>query len=827
MGLLRLRLRAERRAATRWVGAVLLLALAGGSALIAAQAARRTDTAFRRDLVAGRASDAVVNANAYGISQQRTHDLRAASIEMLDEIDRSPLVIAHGRFGGANLFRIRNGKLDQSLNTGSAFGLVAYDDRIGRTISIPRIYSGRLAAPARADEITISPKTAELTGWRVGTRVTDLREFEGKDLDPETGAPRLDRGVPLDLHVVGVVDIPEELLQPRSERVARVFLTPAFARRFPETVFYLNEWVRLRHGTSDLGALRATVDKVNRAHPEVAMPIAPTGQLLAKVNGANDPLVNGLWMLSVLFVLVGTLLGAQSLGRTLTARVDEHAQLRAVGATRGQRLTIEIATLAIVALTAAVLAALLAYLLSPLTPIGAARDAEPNPGFSLDLALSIAAIGVIFAGTMIAALPALRQVVTTNTLPGTGTGRIESRQRTSRAVSLLAGAGLPTPAVVGTGLALQPGRGANATPVRSVLASLILVIATVTATFAFGVNLQRWTTTPGLYGWNWDVAAGSSFGTIPRKFEQAVEGFPHVEAVSGMTIGQVKTGGVAIPAIGITPLRGEVAPRMDAGRLPNAIHEIALGARTMRAIHKHVGDVISASVGPTRTKLTIVGRTTFAAFGNERGGESGLGTGALGTASRFPVNDPSTPGGRYNYLLLRFAPGTARTGVTQLRAFLAKNGCADPTCVLTDSRPAEINGYRSARGLTLAIGIGLVLLLVATLSHVLISTMRRRSSDLAILRALGCTPRNQIAIMRWQGLVLTSAAILIGVPCGLVANRVAWGAFSRQLGIAPGTATPFAALAIATVGVLGLAIVLATVVGRSAPKLTRRYRLMS
>jgi hypothetical protein len=353
------------------------------------------------------------------------------------------------------------------------------------------------------------------------------------------------------------------------------------------------------------------------------------------------------------------------------------------------------------------------------------------------------------------------------------------------------------------------------------------VVATVTATFAFGVNLQRWSTTPHLYGWNWDAALGGSFGTIPPQFEQSIEHFPHVVEASAMTLGQVTIAGRPIPAIGIDHLLGALTPNIDAGRLPTNAREIVLGARSMRAIHKHIGDTVDASVGTEKASLQIVGRSTFAAFGNERGNESGLGIGALGTTSRFPAHDESTPGGRYNYILLRFAPGTAVQAEQQLRAFLAKSGCADPTCLITDSRPAEIDGYRSARRLPLAIGIVLVLLLVATLTHVLVSTMRRRSGDLAILRALGCSPRNLVATMRWQSLVLTSASILIGIPLGLVANSVAWAAFSRQLGIAPGTVTPFAKLAIGAVALMLVATVLATAVGLRVPGATRRHQFAS
>jgi ABC-type lipoprotein release transport system permease subunit len=119
----------------------------------------------------------------------------------------------------------------------------------------------------------------------------------------------------------------------------------------------------------------------------------------------------------------------------------------------------------------------------------------------------------------------------------------------------------------------------------------------------------------------------------------------------------------------------------------------------------------------------------------------------------------------------------------------------------------------------------LVLLLVATLTHVLVSTMRRRSADLAILRALGCTTWNLGSILRWQSAVLTIVAIVIGVPLGLVANHRAWNAFSSQLGIAPGTVAPIGALVAGAAGLLVLALALATIVGTRASTVSRRVRL--
>jgi hypothetical protein len=822
VGLTRFRFRVELRGARRWMATVLLLGLAGGAALTAAQAARRTDSAYTRVLVAGHASDVVVNANTYSPIAKQANATRARGIQLLDTVDRSPLVTAHGRFGGANLFRFVHGRLDQHLNTGSAFGLVAYDTHIGRTIARLRVAHGRLARTDRADEITITPTTAALTGWHVGTVVTDLREYDNKDLDPETGAPDAAHGTPLRLHVVGIAQLPEEYLQEPADRQPRVYLTPAYARRFPDTVFYLNEWIRLRHGAADLPALRRAVTVVNRAAPEISMPIAPTVTGLVRANRANDPLVNGLWILAALAAVVGILLAAQALGRTFGARSDDHAQLRALGATRRQRLTGELVWVAGLALAAALLAALVAWLCSPLTPIGSARDAEPHPGFSLNIALSALAIVAIFLGTTLAALPAIIRLATVRSLPGMTPS--DARERRSRVADLVARSGLGPRAVVGTRLALQPGRGPTATPVRSVLTSLTLVVAAVTATFAFGANLQRWTTTPRLYGWNWDAAAGTNFGAIPPEFEHAVERFHNVSEVSGLTVGLFTAHNQAIPAIGITPLRGSVAPALDAGRLPENTREIVLGAKTMRTLHTHIGATVSGTIDDHSVRLRVVGRTTFPAFGNGRFAESGLGTGALGTTQLFPVHDEGEPGGHFGYLLLRFTPGTATRTEHELRAWLAPRGCSDPTCVLSDSRPTEISGYRSARGLPIAIAVVLVLLLVATLTHVLVSTLRRRSADMAVLRAIGYRPRDLAATLRWQALVLTGTAIVIGIPIGIVAGRLTWAAFTSQLGIAPGTVVPLLAMTAAAIALLALAWLLATLAGLRVPKIARRHR---
>jgi hypothetical protein len=807
-----------------WLGAIVLLALAGGAALTAAQAARRTDTAFARDLAEGRASDAVVNANTYTENPKDAVSLRVQGTRMLDQVTRLDYVDAHGLFGGVNIARqLPGGRFDNRLNTGTALGLAAYDDDIGRTVARFRVKAGRVPRADRVDEVLINPRIARLEGWRVGTRINDMYVFGPDDFD-ETGGPRYGSGAHLPLVVVGIGAVPEDLLVPDAELPPRLFLTPAFAARYPDSVFYLNQWVRLRHGAADLERLQSDVTRINRAAPYISMPIAPTREGLTKINRANDPLVNGLWILAALAGVVGLLLASQSLGRAFAGRAGDHAQLRALGATRRQRFEIEVISLIIVAAVAALAAALIGFLGSAFTPVGSARRAEPHPGLSINLSLLAIGAGLLFLGTVLATLPAIWRVSRLKQLPGPVA--IDAMQRRARVADALASAGFGAPAVVGTRLALQSGRGATATPVRSVLASLTLVIAAATATFAFGVNLQRVTTTPRLYGWNWDAAVGTAFGSIPQDAVDPVVHFANVRQAGAVTIGRITIGGRTISGFGLDPLRGSVGPDLAEGRLPQARDEIVLGARTMRRAHAHVGGDVDAKVNGARVRLHVVGEAPFASFGGVKFSDAGLGTGALGTTSLFPVTDDGS-GGKFNYILLRFAPGTRADTLPKLRAWLAGVGCTDPTCLLTDGRPTEVDGYRNARGLPSAIGIMLILLLVATLTHVLVTTMRRRAADLAVLRALGCVPRQLASILRWQAFVLTGTALALGIPIGLLASGLAWRAFTDQLGIAPGTVIPLVALTTLTLVMLALALVLASAAGMRVPRVARRVRLVA
>src|SRR5260221_14088103 len=125
---------------------------------------------------------------------------------------------------------------------------------------------------------------------------------------------------------------------------------------------------------------------------------------------------------------------------------------------------------ALVAIAGPVFGAIVAAALSPLAPIGIQRIAEPQPGFRFDvlsLALGCACMVVLVLG--IATWPSWRAA------------RLASRWQTDaqpsgRARPSLVASGVnalsPGPAVtVGTRMALEPGRGPTAVPVRTTLVS--------------------------------------------------------------------------------------------------------------------------------------------------------------------------------------------------------------------------------------------------------------------------------------------------------------------------------------------------------------------
>src|SRR5205823_11142900 len=164
-----------------------------------------------------------------------------------------------------------------------------------------------------------------------------------------------------------------------------------------------------------------------------------------------------------------------------------HPALAALGLTRGQLMAAGLIEVGAAAVIGALVAAGVAVASSPLMPIGPARLAEPDPGVNADpLVLAAGAAAIVALLVALAAWPAWRLAFT----GAGGSDRSATTGRRSRLAAWLAGgAGLPVTVAAGVRLALEPGRGRTAVPVRAALAGTALSVLAVTTAFTFGANL--------------------------------------------------------------------------------------------------------------------------------------------------------------------------------------------------------------------------------------------------------------------------------------------------------------------------------------------------
>src|SRR5207237_10112635 len=85
---------------------------------------------------------------------------------------------------------------------------------------------------------------------------------------------------------------------------------------------------------------------------------------------------------------------------------------------------------------------------------------------------------------------------------------------------------------------------------------------------------------------------------------------------------------------------------------------------------------------------------------------------------------------------------------------------------------AVVLGRLATMPLVRAVFFGL--LACATVAHALVTTVRRRRHDLAVLRAVGFTRRQARIAISWQATLLAAFGLVLGVPLGLIVGRLLW-----------------------------------------------------
>jgi len=117
-------------------------------------------------------------------------------------------------------------------------------------------------------------------------------------------------------------------------------------------------------------------------------------------------------------------------------------------------------------------------------------------------------------------------------------------------------------------------------------------------------------------------------------------------------------------------------------------------------------------------------------------------------------------------------------------------------------RPEELQEVKDVAVLPLVLSGFLALLALGAVGHALAIAVRRRRSELAVLRALGMTRRQSRLVVTTQATVLALIGLVFGVPLGIALGRALWRV------VADGTPLayhpPLAAWALLLIGPLAL-----------------------
>jgi ABC-type lipoprotein release transport system permease subunit len=777
--------RAEgRRDRRTWVFLALLIGLFGGAVMAAAAGARRTESSYHRFLTATDSPDMFLFAPPAGGESQ------FASFSV-DELSGLPQV-AHA--GTVVQFSVANP---------SSMTLLTPRPGVGGDFFRRKVIKGRLPDPTRADEASINFTLADALHLGVGDEL-------------KLSLARIDPGAPLDavtFHIVGV-DAEAGGFPPQtsSEASLQVWTTPAFAARHGSDVVDEVTVLALRHGSRDVAAV--TAELTRRADDKLLQLFALDDQSVNTQRSIHLQAV-ALWLLAGLLALAVGVVLSQLLARQVADHREDLLALHALGFAPDQLWLVGVARAVLIGAAGAVVGVAVAAAASPIFPLGLARDAEPHPGLQLDLG----ALAVGFAATVLVVVAASLWPTWRASRAAAASDRATNQvPRRSVVASTIERSGAPVPVAAGVRFALDPGRGRAATPVRSTIIAAGIGVAALTGAVVFSASLDHLLTTPRLYGVTWDARVTTATADDVVGARDAVIHEPGVAAVAdGYDGAPLRIDNVRVDAIAVEPVKGaSLQPMVLEGRAPEKAGEIVLGTVTMRELHAHIGDRLSMTVAeaPLKVPVTVVGRGVFPTLSDELG----LGRGASLTISGLKAGVPGDAP-PLESVYVRFAPTVdAAAG----RAHLVKTVGSSGAYAVTDPPvPVDLVNFGRVQALPTMLGGVLAAFAALTLVHLLLTSIRRRRHDLAVLKAIGYTRSQTLGAVGWQSGTIGLLALAVGVPAGYIGGRWAWAVVARQLGVLVRPATPYLTLGAICVATLLLAAAIAAVpawqAGRTRP----------
>jgi ABC-type lipoprotein release transport system permease subunit len=773
-----------------------------------AQAARQSEHAYRHFADRLAAADVVMTGySAFGLVGGVDLDAVAKS----GFVERSAKAWVGLPFSG----RTDDGKV---LDATTVFPVAAVDQRLGTDVERWKMLSGRPARLNTEYEATASFVLAERLGLHVGSTL-DIRFYRASNFVPTAAKflqglppvvanrerrdpPEYADGPSIHLTVVGIEASPAEFPPLLTELAPVLHLTPAFAHRFEHQIVGSPiSYVKLRAGR-DVKSFQLAIERLAAGKP-VSF-VSTRSNQGPKVQRSVHAEAVALGIVAALVGLAGVVGVGQAMTRQVLAESEQLATLRFLGMRHAQIRTLVAARLVGIALFGIALASVFAIFGSDYALLPLARKAELDPGAQIDT-------GILFAGAVAVLLLALvialwsTRIALRSAVPSTrGPADADAPARAGPALSGVLGR-FPLPIALGVQFALQ--RARRAVPAWATMLALGLSASVLAGALTFTANLHHLLAEPHRYGWNWDVKVGSP--GLPDIFRTSLQPVlardPNVVALSAGTVTQISLNRVdRIDVLSMDRVEGDALPTMLSGRAPIKRDEIALGARTMRKVGARVGGRVEARIGIRSRTLRVVGQTVMP----EVGDAGQLGTGALMTFAGIRELLPDAPD---NTFLVRFRNDAATDG-----AHLAN--AVEPLPTRTQARPADLVDLARGGGLTFALVVLIAILAFVLLSHALITSVRSRRQEFAVLRAMGLRRGQVVNMVVWQSLTLATGALVIGLLVGSILGQVTWQVFAHDLGVASDSSAAPAALLAIIGGGLGLALLAAVAPGAIAAR---------
>lgn len=641
-----------------------------------------------------------------------------------------------------------------------------------------RVVAGRAADPDAPGEFVASKSFVDNYGIDLGDRfrlvTLSVEQADRAGFDAFTSEEPL--GPSMDAVMVGVADGPSLV----SESDPIVFFGRSLAREAGVSATMMA--VRLRPGTG-LGDLRRQLDTLPGGE---RLGVSPAELVDDDMRTAVNGQAIGLWLLTAVAAAAALVALGQVLTRTVRLSSDEETRLAALGFNRTQLVAEPVGRAAVPVLGGTLVGTVMAAASSAAFPIGFVRRLEPDPGLRVD-------VGVLLPGAAAAVASLLLWVV----VALAGSRRASGVERPSTLVEWWATRCRSSTQATGVRFAFTRG-GRDQGSVRAAVMGTLAASALVVGTVVVGSSLNRLVSDGSRHGNNFDVSFGSGGEAVPDDVRSQLAEDENVTGLILYGVGSANIGAATLGLAGMEPVKGDLRPVVLTGRLPVAENEIALGRTAAADLDARVGQDLTLAGSDGELRYRITGVAVVPAVE----GLDGVGEDAVVTMDGLRRLDGEA-GPSVAAVAIR--PGRTSAAVEQLGL--------GPL-----SQPPVIRNLARGRAVPYVLAAMLGTLAVLTLVHVMVTSVRHRRRDIAVLRSLGADRRWITRAVHWQANSFCAVPLALGAPLGLLAGRRVYGAVADSVGAVPEASFPFAVLTAATAAF----VVLANVVAAGAAHRARR-----